>query len=189
MNVFSVKSVGLYSIAIGAAIVFFHAVTSYGDANLQAPISVTGNYLINSQKLPSCLRDKTLLLKLQQSGIYLNASLIAIDRFVGADITKTVDRYLSTNNSDIRPTLAGKLIQPASAVPTQKFSLSGSSSIATCAQSSQLEISGSFSEKLTPKQPQQLQGQIVISTGENIRTQSVDFTGISTRSVQSDRSH
>jgi hypothetical protein len=188
MNVFPLKSVGLYSLAIGATVVFFHVVTSYGSANLKAPISVEGNYLIDGQKLPGCLQRKTLLLKLQQSGIYLNASLIEVDRFVGIDITKLVDKALS-NSRDIRPTLSGKLAQSASTLLTQKFSLSGSLAIVTCAQSSQLEISGSLPDKLTPKQPQKLQGQLRISSETNTLTQPVKFTGMSISSIQSDRFH
>lgn len=188
MNVFSLTSVGLYSLTIGTTVVFFNFVTSYGSANLKAPISVEGSYLINDQKLPGCLQNKTLLLKLQQSGIYLNASLIEIDRFIGADMTKTIDKSLSINRN-IQPTLSGKLVQSAATLPTQKFSLSGSLPIVNCAQSSQLEISGSLGEKLTPKHPQQLQGQLAISNGTNIQTQAVEFTGKSIPSVRSNDSH
>lgn len=188
MNVFSLKSVGLYSLAIGATVVFFNFVTSYGSANLKAPISVEGSYLINSQKLSGCLQNKTLLLKLQQSGIYLNASLIEIEQLVGIDTTKMVDKALSTNRN-LRPTLSGKLIQSAATLPTQKFSLSGSLPIANCGQSSQLEISGSLAEKLTPKHPQQLQGQLAISNGTTIRIQPVEFTGKSIPLVRSNDSH
>jgi hypothetical protein len=188
MNVFPLKLVGLYSLAIGATIVFFHTVTSYGSANLKAPISVEGNYLLNDQKLPGCLQHKTFLLKLQQSGIYLNASLIEIDRFVGIDTTKMIDNALVINRN-IQPTLSGKLVQSAATLPTQKFSLSGSLPIANCAQSSQLEISGFLAEKLTPKHPQQLQGQIAISNGTNIRTQPVEFTGKSIPLIRSKEAH
>lgn len=188
MNVFSLKLVGLYSLAIGATIVFFHTVTSYGSANLKAPISVEGNYLLNDQKLPGCLQGKTFLLKLQQSGIYLNASLVEIDRLVGVDINKLVDKSLSTNRN-IRPTLSGKLVQSASTLPTQKFRLIGSLPIAICAQSSQLDISGSLAERLTPKQPQQLQGQLAISTVTNTWTQPVKFIGNSIPSIRSNEAH
>ncbi len=188
MNVFSLKSVGLYSLAIGITVVFFQIVTSYGSANLKAPVSVEGNYLLNGQKLPGCLQDKILLLKLQQSGIYLNASLIKIDRLVGVDMNNLVEKSLS-NQRNIQPTLTGKLAQSTSSSPTQQFSLSGLLPIATCVQSSPLKISGSLGEKLTPKHPRQLQGQIAIANETNIWTQPVEFTGASIRSVQSDRSH
>ena len=186
MNVFSLKSVGLYSLAIGVTVVFFQIVTSYGSANLKAPISVEGNYLLNSQKLPGCLQDKILLLKLQQSGIYLNASLIKIDRLIGIDMNNLVEKSLS-NQRNIRPTLTGKLTQSTSSLPTQNFSLSGLLPMTTCAQSSPLQISGSLGEQLTPKHPRQLQGQIAIANETNIWTQPVEFTGESIRSVQLDR--
>jgi hypothetical protein len=188
MKFFPLKSVGLYGLAIGVTVMFFQIVTSYGSAHLKAPISIEGNYLLNDQKLPSCLQQKTLLLKLQQSGIYLNANLIEIDQFIGTDIDRLVDKSLSKNRN-IRPTLSGKLAQSSANLPTQKFSLSGSLSIATCAQSSRVEMSGFLVEKLTPKHPQQLQVQLVISDGANIWTQPVKFTGKSISSVRSNDLH
>lgn len=188
MNVFPLKLVGLYSLAIGVTAIFFHTVTSYGSAHLKAPISVEGNYLVNDHKLPGCLQQKKLLLKLQQSGIYLNANLIEIDQFVGTDINQLVEKSLSKNRN-IRPTLSGKLVQSTSSLPTSKFRLSGSLPIDTCAQSSQLQMSGFLAEKLTPKHPQQLQGQLAVSNGTNTWTQPVKFTGQSIRSVRSTDPH
>ena len=57
MNLFSAKSIGLYSLAIGSAIVFFQVVTSYGEANIKAPISIAGDYLINAQNAQPTNRD------------------------------------------------------------------------------------------------------------------------------------
>lgn len=190
MNIFSIKSIGLYSLAIGGTVTFFHFVTSYGEANLKAPVSVAGNYLINGQDLPGCLQQKALLFKTQQSGVYLNASLTVLDRSTGTDISKLIDRSTITKNSNVRPTFSGKLLgRVTSTLPNQKFSLSGPLPPGTCAQSSQLEISGSLAASPTPKQPRQLKGKLAISSGENIPAQSVEFTGIAMPLIRSNEAH
>ncbi len=130
MNIFSAKSIGLYSIAIGSAIGFFHFISSYGEANIKAPIPVGGNYLIIDQNLPGCLQGKPLLLRLQQSGIYLNANLSIVDR---SDTTTT---------RDIRPTLSGQLRD-------RQLNLSGLLPTQICPQPSQIRIAGSLVQPLS----------------------------------------
>lgn len=158
MNVFSAKSIGLYSLAIGSAIVFFQVVTSYGEANIKAPISVNGNYLINARNLPDCLHQKQLVLQLQQSGVYLNASLIK-------------DKQENTNTRATRPTFSGRL-------QDLKLNLSGTLSPEICPQPSQLQITGSISKTSTAiERPRLLQGQLRL-TNRNIQSSSpVEFTG------------
>jgi len=149
MNHFSAKSIGLYILAIGSAIGFFQIVTSYGEANIKAPIAVAGNYLITAPSLPGCLRDKQLFLRLQQSGIYLNASL-------------TSDRQDLTS----RPTLSGRL-------NIRQLDVSGSLPAAICSPS-QLRLAGSFA-KSTVANPR-LQGQLWL-TSPNTTPTPVDFIG------------
>ena len=183
MKLFSVKSIGLYGLAIGSAVVFFQLVTSYGEANLKAPTSVTGNYLITLKQLNSCLGRKSLLMNLKQSGIYLNASLIAIEESDSTKVLETIERLQLTNSRDILPTLSGRLlVESAAASPNQKFSLSGLFTVATCPQSSPVEITGSFAEILTPKYPRQLTGQLSISSSERVLLPPVEVMGISIRS-------
>jgi hypothetical protein len=178
MNIFSAKSIGLYSLAIGSAIGFFHVVTSYGEANIKAPISVTGNYLITAQNLPGCLQGKTLLLRLQQSGIYLNASL------------SIVDRSETTMTKDIRPTLSGQL-------RNRQLSLSGLLPPEICLQPSQLRIAGSLVQPLsssittvksTANSIAAIQGQLWLtnrSVSETLPvTNSVAFTGTFQPSIE-----
>ena len=150
MNHFSPKSIGLYIIAIGSAIGFFQVVTSYGEANIKAPIAVAGDYLISAPSLAGCLQQQQLLLRLQQSGIYLNASL-ASDR---SDLTS-------------RPTLSGRL-------SASKLDLSGNVPSTLCSPASQLRIAGSFARVAGSNQ--RLQGQLWLTSADNTPT-PVDFTG------------
>ena len=190
MKIFSVKSIGLYGLAIGSAVVFFQLVTSYGEANLKAPTAVTGNYLITLKNLTGCLKQKSLLMNLKQSGIYLNASLTAIEESDSTKVLETIERLQLTNSRDIPPTLSGRLlVESAVASPNQKFSLSGLLPVATCPQSSPVEITGSLAEILTPKHPRQLTGQLSISSSEHVLLPPVEFTGILIRSKKSAVAH
>jgi hypothetical protein len=158
MNVFSAKSIGLYSLAVGSAIGFFQIVTSYGEAQIAAPIAVSGNYLITAQNLPDCLQQKQLILKLQQSGVYLNASIV-----------KNTPEITSTR--DTRPTFSGRLQE-------RKLSLSGTLPPEICPQPSQLQITGSISKTSTQiDRPQLLQGQLRITNGNLEPASPVSFTG------------
>ncbi len=158
MNHFSARSIGLYILAIGVAIGFFQVVTSYGEANIKAPIAIAGNYPIAAPSLPGCLQHKRLFLRLQQSGIYLNASL-------------TTDR-LDTMS---RPTFSGRLSD-------RQVNLSGILPATICPASSQLRIAGSIVK--TTSASQKLQGQLWL-TSPNIPVAPVDFTGVLQPSTQS----
>ena len=149
MTHFSPKSIGLYILAIGSAIGFFQVVTSYGEANIKAPIAVAGDYLISAPSLPGCLDRQQLLLRLQQSGIYLNASL-------------AIDRSALTS----RPTLSGRL-------SASKLDLSGSVPPQLCSLASQLRLAGSIANS-TGASPR-WQGQLWLTSPERPPT-PVDFT-------------
>jgi hypothetical protein len=182
MNTFSLKSLGLYSLAIGSAIGFFQIVTSYGEKNIKAPISVVGDYLITAPKLPNCLQNKQLLLKLQQSGVYLNAS--------------SIDRGQVTTTKDLHPTLSGRL-------NGHKLDLTGLLPTTLCNRLSQIHIIGSFVNlpnqildrqttgitKILAKQPPQLQGQFTIDPQDSSQSLPFNFTGIVQPSDRSTQSH
>ena len=166
MTLFSAKSIGLYSLAIGSAIVFFNVVTSYGEANLKAPMPVDGNYLITAQNLPTCLQQQQLTLKIQQSGMYLNASL-------------TTDRLASNSIGNPRPTFSGRFHD-------RQVDLSGLIPANICPQGSQLQISGSIVEirpnttqaAMKPSPNRQLQGQVSSIDLNHQQSRSIPFTGI-----------
>ena len=177
MKVFSVKSIGLYSLAIGGAIVFFHFVTSYGEAKIEAPISIAGNYLIAGQDLPGCLQHKALLFKLQQSGIYLNAHLVAIDESKGIDLLETIDRSEKTTTTDIRPTFSGKL---NTATRPNQLDLTGLIPTKTCQLPSQLRVTGSIASTDAPiyYRTPQLKGKLWLTSQDLTQALPVEFTGV-----------
>ena len=160
MNIFSARSIGLYSLAISGAIGFFQVVTSYGEANIKAPISISGNYLITAQNLPDCLQNRTLILNLQQSGIYLNGILVS-------------DRGETTKPKDPLPTLSGKL-------QNRHLSLTGLLRLpmTMCHPKSQLRIVGSIVKMSSAidKTPQ-LQGQIWLTSPDLTQALPAKFTG------------
>lgn len=93
---FSVKSLTFYTIAITSVLLLFKLVTAYGD-KLKAPKSISGKYdIILAENLSSCKKN-TLVLDIQQSGIFLNASLLST----------STKKEISTNEEK-NPSLNGK---------------------------------------------------------------------------------
>jgi hypothetical protein len=189
MNVFSARSIGLYTLAIGSAIGFFHLVTSYGEAHLKAPISVAGNYLIANRDLPGCLQHKTLLFNIHQSGIYLNASIIAID-VANTDIPEITGRSATTSTPEIRPTFSGRLHED------RQLDLSGSLLVPGCPVPSQLRIAGSLAKPLpgkittgSPSTDGQLQGKLWLTNKDRPQGSPVDFTATIQTSSKATQSH
>ena len=138
MNNFSARSIGLYTLAIGGSIAFFHLVTSYGEAHIKAPLAITGRYAIVTSNLPGCLQNKQLLLDLQQSGMYLNASLVANSSNI-------------TASAITRPTLSGQLHD-------RQLNLSGSLPSTICPQLASVRIAGTIATD------RQLHGQIWLTS-------------------------
>ncbi|WP_310489042.1 hypothetical protein [Chamaesiphon sp. VAR_69_metabat_338] len=192
MNVFSAKSIGLYTLAIGSAIGFFNLVTSYGEANIKAPQPMAGIYQIIAKDLPGCLQHKTLLLNIQQSGIYLNANLNAID-VKNADTvdSKAKDRLglayatrtSTTPSTNPRPTFSGKL-------QGQKLDLSGTVPTTTCPIRSQLRLSGSLAQSGTQNGRQlQLQGQLWLTDRTHPQGSPINITAIQQPQAPSTAAH
>ncbi|MBX9255093.1 hypothetical protein H1Q63_14285 [Desmonostoc muscorum CCALA 125] len=77
MNHFNFKSLAFYGVAISSVLLLFKAVTVYGESNLKAPPKVSDRYRLTlAENLPNCEKSDTLTLNIQQSGIYLNASIL-----------------------------------------------------------------------------------------------------------------
>ncbi|HAN74592.1 MAG TPA: hypothetical protein DCQ51_11020 [Planktothrix sp. UBA8407] len=74
-NHFNLKSLAFYGTMIGSVLILFKGVTAYGETQLKAPITIGGNYSIEFDNPPNCLKDKELTLKIEQSGIYIFANL------------------------------------------------------------------------------------------------------------------
>ena len=166
MTLFSAKSIGLYSLAIGSAIGLFNIITSYGEANIKAPIPVTGNYLITSPNLPDCFQQKQLVLKIQQSGMYLNASIATASQTIGTE-------------NETRPTFSGRL-------QDRQLELSGRVPTDIGSQCSQLKITGTIvkigvtaaQKPLKPDLDRQLQGQLWLTNLPNQTGKPIAFTGV-----------
>jgi hypothetical protein len=170
MNIFSAKSIGLYSLAIGSAIGFFNLVTSYGEANIKAPQPMAGIYPIVAANLPGCLEHKALVFNIQQSGIYLNANLNMSD-VKNPDLPqlKVKDRSSIPANNP-RPTFSGKL-------QGQKLDLNGIVPTASCPLRSQLRLSGSLAQSGV-QNGQKLQGQLWLIDLTHPQGSPVNFTAI-----------
>lgn len=96
MSHFNLKSLSFYGVAIASVLALFKVVTAYGESNLKAPTSIEGRYRL-SYTQPNC-RTNPLVLVIQQSGIYLNGSLLP----ALAD-----DQQL--RSAEKRPSLAGQM--------------------------------------------------------------------------------
>jgi hypothetical protein len=76
------KYLAFYTGSVSAVIVLFVAITAYGEAHLQAPVNLKGQYRVVVKAPSACssgdaqtATNPALLLILQQSGIYLYANL------------------------------------------------------------------------------------------------------------------
>lgn len=86
MNHFNLKSLTFYGVAITSVLVLFKTVTVYGENNLKAPPPINGRYRLTlSENLPNCEKSDTLTLNIEQSGIYLNASVLPANANPGTD--------------------------------------------------------------------------------------------------------
>ncbi|HEY9849182.1 MAG TPA: hypothetical protein V6D28_06970 [Leptolyngbyaceae cyanobacterium] len=75
----NIQHLAFYAIAISLVLILFKIVTSYGK-NIQAPPAIGGYYKLTARNLPECFQSNQLGLIVQQSGIYLNGSLFAIEQ-------------------------------------------------------------------------------------------------------------
>jgi hypothetical protein len=78
MNHFNFKSLAFYGVAISSVLLLFKTVSAYGENNLKAPPPVNGQYRLTlAENLPNCEKSDTLTLNIEQSGIYLNVSVLS----------------------------------------------------------------------------------------------------------------
>jgi hypothetical protein len=81
------KSILFYASIISAAFVLFDWVSRYGEANLKAPMKVSGLYRISGKNFPDCLKSEVLELTIDQSGQYLYGNVSS-----GSQDAKSSDR-------------------------------------------------------------------------------------------------
>jgi hypothetical protein len=75
MNHLSVKSLAFYGVAIGLVALLFKVVSAYGETNLKAAPAIGGSYRFDAKSLPECLKSDSLVLTIEQSGVYLSGNL------------------------------------------------------------------------------------------------------------------
>jgi len=78
-SLFNAKWLTFYGVTIAFVVALFSVATNYGETNLKAQPKITGRYKVIAENLPGCLKAKTLILSIEQSGIYLNGSLLESD--------------------------------------------------------------------------------------------------------------
>lgn len=112
---FNFKSLAFYGVAIGLVLLLFKAVTAYGEANLKAPAPIGGRYRLTlAQNLPNCLKSNTLVLTIQQSGIYLNGFLLPAE-------TTAEQARASEKNPSLTGQLSNQQLSLAGTVPSSTF--------------------------------------------------------------------
>ncbi|MFM6355862.1 MAG: hypothetical protein ACKPFC_08425 [Planktothrix sp.] len=72
---FNLKSFIFYGTMIGSVVLLFKGVTAYGESQLKAPHSIGGDYAMKLENPPECLKKQNLVLKIEQSGVYIFAKL------------------------------------------------------------------------------------------------------------------
>ncbi|NQE34413.1 hypothetical protein [Microcoleus asticus] len=75
MNHLSLKSLAFYGVAIGSVALLFKVVSAYGETNLKAAPAIGGSYRFDAKSLPECLESDSLVLTIEQSGVYLSGNL------------------------------------------------------------------------------------------------------------------
>ncbi|UKO98915.1 hypothetical protein [Nostoc sp. UHCC 0870] len=106
MNHFHAKSLTFYAVAIGSVLLLFKTVTIYGEKYLQASPITNGSYLLTfTNNVPECQQSLPLRLNIQQSGIYLNASLLPVQ--ANAETQKQYSLKGILNNQQLN--LAGEV--------------------------------------------------------------------------------
>lgn len=76
MNRFTKQTASFYIGTIIFVLILFKVITTYGEATLKAPPSIGGSYKLEIEPQANCPNLGNNLLAIQQSGIYLNATLL-----------------------------------------------------------------------------------------------------------------
>ncbi|MBH8562043.1 hypothetical protein I8748_07630 [Nostoc sp. CENA67] len=111
MNHFNSKSLAFYGAAIGLVLLLFKVVTAYGEQNLKAPPVVNGRYRLTlAENLPNCEQPSPLLLNIQQSGIYLNASLLPANANANTEKQHSLTGLFQNQQSSLSGKVDGNIL-------------------------------------------------------------------------------
>ncbi|MBD2200381.1 MULTISPECIES: hypothetical protein [Calothrix] len=110
MNHFNLKSLTFYGIAIGSVLLLFKTVSVYGESKLKAPPTINNHYRIALQEaIPNCGKPEQLILNMQQSGIYLNASFLPANPEAESSNSNPTHNHLSGIFSNQELNLSGRI--------------------------------------------------------------------------------
>lgn len=76
---FSRRSLIFYGCAIASVFTLFSVTSAYGEKHLQAPRRIDGLYPLALKTPIDCFQAKPVTLLLQQSGVFLTASILPVD--------------------------------------------------------------------------------------------------------------
>lgn len=98
------KTLAFYTTVISSVLLLFKIVTAYGENNLKAPIAISRRYrLTNLENLPNCQKPDTLMLNIQQSGMFLNGSLLSTTNTKEKSQAKIIYRSLANSTINNSP--------------------------------------------------------------------------------------
>ncbi len=94
---FNVKSLIFYAVTIASVLLLFNVVTTYGENNLKASKTIGGSYRLSfTNSLPGCPQIAPLILQIDQSGTYINATVL-----------KPAKNVQTLMSAEEKPTLTG----------------------------------------------------------------------------------
>lgn len=79
MSNFNRKTASFYGITIVFVLILFKVITAYGEANLKPSPTIGGSYKLAIVPQANCSNPEKLLLVIEQSGVYLGATLLPND--------------------------------------------------------------------------------------------------------------
>ena len=100
-----------YGVTICSVVGLFQVVTAYGETNIKAPPPIEGMYKISATSLAQCLNTDTLILEIQQSGVYLNGLLLPESKDVPPEIAGNEKPSLLGNFENLKVNLSGNIAQ------------------------------------------------------------------------------
>ncbi len=106
----NIKHILFYTFSITGVVVLFNFITAYAQTNLKVSPKLSGTYEIEAKSLSDCLKDQNLILKIQQSGLYLNALLVANSPEVVNVLSGDEELPLVGHFKDSEVTLKGKVV-------------------------------------------------------------------------------
>ncbi|MDJ0736227.1 MAG: hypothetical protein QNJ47_19550 [Nostocaceae cyanobacterium] len=110
MKNLKIKFLALYGVSICSVVILFQVVTGYGERNLKAPPAIKGHYRLEfTEKLPNCDTMDTLILNIQQSGIYLHGILLPEETDTKVSATRKTKPSLTGKLSSEELSLSGKV--------------------------------------------------------------------------------